>query len=106
MSVPRVIGRKPPVWLWKQEVRVEDADITPTGALTDEQNLVKKRFDEIMAASTPSFLDDAYHTGRWLRRLLAFALHGFTYSQDWDRYKLLVRDWNEHYRKLKEADHN
>ncbi|RDW58787.1 hypothetical protein BP6252_13263 [Coleophoma cylindrospora] len=102
MSVPRVIGRKPPVWLWLPGTRVEEADTVDTAGLTDEQNLVKGRFDEAMVAHSPTFLDDAYHRGKWLRRLSTLALHGFSYSQDWDRYKLLIQDWDTYLRALKE----
>jgi len=94
LSLPGVIGRKAPVWLWRPEVRVEDADTTEPIALTDDQNLIKERFEEAITASVPSFLDDAYHRGRWLRRIMSFALYGFFYSQDIGRYKVLIQDWN------------
>jgi hypothetical protein len=80
ISVPGVIGRKAPVWLWRPEVLVEDADTTEPIAFTNDQNLIKERFEVAMTASLPSFLDDAYHRGRWLRRIMTFALRGFSYS--------------------------
>ncbi|CZR65602.1 uncharacterized protein PAC_15502 [Phialocephala subalpina] len=103
MSVPGVISRKPPIWLWSPEVRVEEADLAPPIELTGDQREIKEKFDEV-TTSIPSYQDDAYHSGRWLRRLWAFALHGFTYSQDWDRYGTLVQDWDEYRQGLKHAE--
>jgi aminoglycoside phosphotransferase (APT) family kinase protein len=100
MSIPGVIGRKPPIWLWRPEVRVEDADTTESGLLTDDQNLIKDRFDEVITASIPSFVDDAYGSGKWIRRVATFALYGFEYSQDWTRYKVLIEDWDSYYRTI------
>ncbi|KAF8862480.1 hypothetical protein BDZ45DRAFT_188322 [Acephala macrosclerotiorum] len=68
MSVRGVIGRKPPIWLWQPEIQVE-ADLAQHVVLTENQRQIKETFDEAFTASIPSFRDDAYRSGQWLRRL-------------------------------------
>ncbi|KUJ13248.1 uncharacterized protein LY89DRAFT_721299 [Mollisia scopiformis] len=77
ISVPEIIGRKPPVWLWAPEVRVEDVDVTDVGELNDGQQTIKERVEEVFCRQLPRWRDDAHLRGKWLRRIWAFARHEF-----------------------------
>jgi len=102
MSVPLVLARQPPIWLWCNEDGRSSAwsgnlDVPPTRKLTDDEARIKDHFDHIMAKADPSYIEDAYIRGPWLRRLARFALYGFSEFGCFERYDALVKDWEEHY---------
>ncbi|CAG8981064.1 hypothetical protein HYALB_00008218 [Hymenoscyphus albidus] len=104
-SVPLVIARKPPSWIWfDEEIRTRqwtgDRDTKPERDLTDDELLIKAKFDQIMTKNSPSYMEDAYRRGPWLRRLAYFAFHGFKVAWDWDKQKKFVEQWNEFYESL------
>lgn len=123
LSVPPVLARRPPVWLWDfsddetlpSSVLAHydgDFDILPAelyneagDRLSEEDLQVKKFFEsEIVEklyghsspASREAYFDDAYGRGRWLRRLWRFALNGFSDSQHIDRFHEFDRAWSEY----------
>jgi hypothetical protein len=123
LSVPPVLARKPPVWLWDfsddetlpSSVLAHydgDFDILPAelyneagDCLSEADIQVKKFFESEIAeklygdsspASREAYFDDAYGRGRWLRRLWRFALEGFSDNQHIDRFKEFDRAWSEY----------
>ncbi len=102
MSVPLVLARQPPIWLWCNEDERSSAwsgnlDVPPSRKLTDDEFLIKAHFDHIMPKADPSYIEDAYIRGPWLRRLARFALYGFTEFHCFERYDALVKDWDGHF---------
>ncbi|KAH0257043.1 hypothetical protein KCU91_g16594, partial [Aureobasidium melanogenum] len=123
LSVPALLARKPPIWLWDRSddetlpssIRARydgDSDLLPIelysetgGRLSEEDLQVKKFFEseiteklygDSSSASREAYLDDAYGRGRWLRRLWRFALDGFTDDQHIDRFYEFDKAWSEH----------
>lgn len=105
ISVPRVLSRCPPAWLWRYHDDPSgwdgDYDDLPPRDLTDEESLIKRRFDEGMAHvhhGSSTHLGHAYGDGVWVRRLARFALKGFGDRQDWKRYDVFVEEWGKVFR--------
>jgi hypothetical protein len=101
LSVPLILARQPPLWLWCDEKDRSSAwsgnfDVPPARELTQDELLIKAHFDQIMARANPSFIEDAYHRGPWLRRLARFALFGFSEYGCFERYDAFVTEWEEH----------
>ncbi|KAE9368667.1 hypothetical protein N431DRAFT_561037 [Stipitochalara longipes BDJ] len=97
MSVPLVLARKPPFWLWIDEDAhgsVEEGD-RPGIDLTEDELLIKAHFDQTMAQGSPSYIDDAYHRGPLLRALATFAIYNFEQGIYWNRYDGFVKEWEE-----------
>lgn len=99
MAVPRVLTREPPIWLWHcddynlSEIRREHDMLIPSD-LSAEQQLVKNQFDVCMEAKVSNYTADAYHRGRWTRRLAKFALSGFRDEKEWEKCKRFMKDWD------------
>jgi hypothetical protein len=108
LAVPLVLTRTPPSWLWlDEEARSSnwycggaDRDMPPSRDLTANELLIKAHFNQIMMQKSPSYLEDAYHRGVWLRRVARFAIHGFRTGMDWQLYDRLVADWKVYYESL------
>ncbi|TVY18959.1 hypothetical protein LARI1_G002453 [Lachnellula arida] len=99
LSVPRVLARKPPSWLWcDEEDRVwsQNRDEPPLRDLTQDELLIKAHFDQLMEKASPGYLEDTYHRGIWLRRLARFALEGFEDGEAYKRYDIFVKEWYEY----------
>lgn len=101
LSVPRILTRSPPLWLWCNEDERSSAwsgnfDAPPARELTQDELLIKAHFDQIMAKASPSYMEDAYFRGPWLRRLARFALFGFSEYGCFERYDTFVKDWENH----------
>ncbi|KAG4432346.1 hypothetical protein IFR05_012165 [Cadophora sp. M221] len=109
MAVPLVLSRKPPSWLWLNEDERPDwtgnRDRKPHRDLVGDELLVKAHFDQFMARASPSYLEDAYGRGVWLRALARFAIYPFEDSQDLDRYDPFVEAWDLHYASLGKGIH-
>jgi hypothetical protein len=105
LSVPLVLARTPPTWLWFDEGERTlswsgNRDTMPERDLTNDELLIKAHFDQIMARRCPTYLEDAYHRGVWIRALARFALYGFHYGQDFERYDKFVLDWENYFQSL------
>ncbi|KEQ59812.1 uncharacterized protein M437DRAFT_77916 [Aureobasidium melanogenum CBS 110374] len=125
LSVPPILARKPPIWLWDfsddetlpSSVLAHyygDMDLIPPELYSDartrlskedlqvkkffESEITTKLYGDTSSASREAYLDDAYGRGRWIRRLWRFALEGFYDSQHISRYEDFDKDWTE-YRK-------
>ncbi|KAG9511753.1 hypothetical protein KCV07_g9947, partial [Aureobasidium melanogenum] len=123
LSVPPLLARKPPVWLWdfsddetlpssvlahydghfdilpaelynEAGDRLSEADLQVKEFL--ESEIAEKLYGNPSPASREAYLDDAYGRGRWLRRLWRFALEGFSDDQHIDRFKEFDRAWSEY----------
>jgi hypothetical protein len=103
-SLPLVLARMPPSWLWCDDQERSDRftghsrDIKPERHLTENELLIKAHFDQIMARECPNYIEDTYHRGIWLRALLRFALDGVFDWQQIPRYNKFVADWEEYFR--------
>jgi hypothetical protein len=117
LSLPIILCRQPPAWLWDPSYSRSsrplhndfDSDVNslaPTyysdlkgDALQIKQHFEAEYLDKVMTrehnASTKTYVDGAYGTGRWLR-LWRFALYGFSSDQDVARLDKLEREWLEH----------
>ncbi|KAF7871480.1 hypothetical protein EAF04_003587 [Stromatinia cepivora] len=110
LSVPLVMTRAPPVWLWvngndsstKRHKGMGKNDIRSSRKLTTDELLIKDHYDKIMQQTDPSYLEDAYGRGVWIRRLAQFALYGFPTRSSLVRYRKLDREWDKHFDKLME----
>lgn len=101
MSVPLVLARKPPTWLWFDEDKCTnscsgDRDTKPQRDLTPDELLIKAHFDQVMSRASPTYIEDAYYRGPWLRALARFALYGFGSSTDFARYDRFVKEWEDY----------
>lgn len=100
LSVPRVMSRKPPAWLWhlggEPSGWTGDLDfLEQKQPLTDEESTIKDHFNRTMEAWSPGYYEEAYQHGRWVRRIARFALYGFEDSQDWKRYEIFIQEWRD-----------
>ena len=108
ISVPLVLARKPPTWLWCREddrstryLREEgvDLDIQPARELNRDELLIKATFDQTMARYCPSYIEDTYHRGIWLRRLGWLAIYGVMRgNENWKLFESLRKDWDKYYK--------
>ena len=103
LSVPRVLTREPPVWLWQLDDQPDqgcaDDGMQIPRQLTSQEEIIKQHFDDCIKASV-SFDDyrtDAYDKGRWARRLFDYAHDPFMDSVDWKTYEVFNKDWEAYY---------
>lgn len=97
LSVPPVLARKPPIWLWdfSDDPSDWDGDVDiyiPEGPPCIDHTL-KEYFHEKIGKHLSTYIQDAYENGRWIRRLARFALYGFLTNEDCKRCDTFVRDW-------------
>ena len=73
----RVLTRKPPSWIWdfddEEITGYMDCDFHPIFPLTQNNMALKNRFDAKAAEVLPDYLEEAYGTGQWLRRVWLLA---------------------------------
>lgn len=96
LSVPLILARKPPSWLWRNEEKLKrgwsgNRDAPLQRDLTQDELLIKAHFDQIMTCANRNHVDDAYHRGPWLRALARFALEDLTDSEGLRRAKRFIR---------------
>ncbi|EHK96303.1 hypothetical protein M7I_8010 [Glarea lozoyensis 74030] len=108
-SAPRVLTRKPPSWLWihpdtRHSTWMGDHDDKPERPFTHDELLIKAHFDQTMAQLCPSYLEDAYHRGYWLRRLSRFAVLGLESAECINRFWTLSEEWDQYYQALELDD--
>ncbi|KAI9648837.1 hypothetical protein NHQ30_003478 [Ciborinia camelliae] len=98
LSVPRVIAREPPSWLWVDDNERGlgwDGDRSEPlqRNLTTEENLIKTHFDRIMQGADPEWYDDTYVRGPWVRRMFKFALYSFEDEYPVQKFDKFKEDW-------------
>jgi hypothetical protein len=104
-SVPLVLARQPPLWLWCDEFERTpgydgNPDIPPARAFTQDEQLIKAHFDKIMEEYDPSYIEDAYQRGPWLRGLAKYALYGFGCYGSREGLEDFKKEWREFYDKI------
>ncbi|KAH7391306.1 hypothetical protein BKA64DRAFT_677302 [Cadophora sp. MPI-SDFR-AT-0126] len=100
LAVPLVLSRKPPTWLWLNEHdRASswrgDRDEKPHRDLTEDELLIKAHFDQIMTRASPTWMDDAYGRGVWLRALARYGLYPFEDGVNYSNYDDFIAAWDE-----------
>ena len=122
LSLSPILTRCPPIWLWDFSETDLEAESIPSNYDEDYDLLDPCRYDERngrlpkedqelrayfettfvqkLSSRTPeynlaAYYDEAYGTGRWLRRLFRFAERGFHRNSDDDLGDKLVQDWDE-----------
>ena len=97
LALPRPLARRPPAWIWDFDPEgftgYLDNDHHPNDHLSDENLALKSHFDAKAAAALPSYIEDAYGRGRWLRRIWTFARSGADNMWYIDLIKQLPKDW-------------
>lgn len=74
-----------------------DRDVAPKRKLTNNELLIKAHFDRTMAGLLPTYLDDAYTRGPWLRKLARFVHSGWNSTYDFKLYDDFIGEWAEYY---------
>ena len=100
LSVPLVLARKPPAWLWIPESEMtrgrgwwdEDADEVELGP-AELRTLFEHKMEKRVGSK---YVEDAFGKGRWIRRVWRFLLHGFFLDEDYERYGRFVEEWNSY----------
>lgn len=102
LSVPRVLSRQPPIWLWHFNLAEDvdwdgDSDLPIARQLTLEEQIIKRHYNDCIEAhiNTETYCADAYNQGRWVRRLFRFANLGII-EGDWTKFDMFVKDWNSY----------
>ena len=103
-ALPRVLGRRAPVWLWdegegwEEAVRDEwdgDSDEVEELVPKNEANrTVYERFMEGVKSLGGDYRADAEGEGRWVRRVWRCVNEGLWSSAELDRVERLLDDWN------------
>lgn len=82
LSVPRVLSRKPPAWMW----HIGDEPSAWSGnvdfpeqqrRLSEEELIIKQHFDRVVEELLPGYCKEACEYGRWVRRLARSALYEY-----------------------------
>ena len=88
ICLPRPLARKPPAWFWTWSDDDEDTssdesdcDQYPDRELSEEDAALKAYFDRKVEEILPGYLEDAYGSGRLLRRLWVYIKDGL--SKQW-----------------------
>ena len=99
LSVPRVLTREPPVWLWKLGDQTDQGSDgnglqLPRNPSSQEES-IKQHFEDCLKASIyiEDYRADAYDRGHWARRLFDYLYEPFNDSVDWRTYDAFVKDW-------------
>jgi hypothetical protein len=99
LAIPRMLSRKPPVWLYKFDIQDDSIQGNPDlmgaweeGLGLDERRL-KAHFDREIEKSLPGYGNDAYGAGTWVRRLWAFAQDEFGTAEDFTRCDKFLAEW-------------
>ena len=106
---PHLLARQPPYFLWIPKELFDDDPLLDIwnadpehlprdkwDAMTDGQKQTKEMFDDAMRARCPSFVEDAYGRGCWIRRVAHFAMWGLNHSWDFDMLDRLCDEWCDH----------
>ncbi len=99
LAMPRPLARRAPEWIWDFDCEgftgYFDNDHHPNQNLSEDQLALKTYFDTKAAAALPGYLEDAYGSGLWMRRVWTLVrgdLHNCWYL---DVMEQVGKDWNE-----------
>lgn len=101
LSVPRVLTREPPIWLWQYESTQATSEYgfeVPRN-LKPEEEIIKQHFEDCLLKAgidIDVYRADAYGHGRWVRRLFSFLQqeNAFLCKSDWEKYVLFINEWD------------
>ena len=99
-SVPLVLARKPPAWLWLPKMGMTSSQAWWDGDF-DELELgpaeLRTLFEQRMEKRVGSrYVEDAFGKGRWIRRVWRFLLDGFQSSEDFKRFNRFIEQWTRY----------
>ena len=93
----RVLTRKPPSWIWdfddEEITGYMDCDFHPIFPLTEDNMALKNRFDAKAAEVLPDYLEEAYGSGQWLRRVWLFAKDQILSTHILDSLDETLKNW-------------
>ncbi|KAL8786512.1 MAG: hypothetical protein Q9213_002739 [Squamulea squamosa] len=98
LALPRTLARRAPDWIWNSDFEpftgYLDTDHHPEEKVQEANLALKAYFDrKAQMVLGDKYLNDAYGSGRWLRRIWTFAKGGVYSTWYWDLIKLLVEHW-------------
>lgn len=102
IAVPRPLARMPPTWIWDFDAENFTAYLNidhhpfPEEKLNEEGTTLKKYFDAVARKKLgEKYLEDAYGSGRWLRRVWYFVRRGRGVPGEWflQLIKKMEEDW-------------
>ncbi|KAI9652850.1 MAG: hypothetical protein M1831_006375 [Alyxoria varia] len=107
-AAPLALARKPPYFLWEpasidDDKRLfnywnEDSDYLPNhywSQMTAEDRLVKSTWDQFHSDRDPTYMDDAYGRGLWIRRVATLAMWGIHDKQEAETLEWLLDEWED-----------
>ncbi|MCJ1329031.1 hypothetical protein MMC10_005708 [Thelotrema lepadinum] len=122
LSLPQILTRRPPKWIWDTAKYYPGQGSIPSDYDSDYDLLDPHRYDEdngrlsikdqamktyfeqafvnkvsqhIPGYNMEVYQDEAYGRGHWLRRLARFSMNGFCNSWELSRFKRFAREWDE-----------
>ena len=100
ICLPRPLARKPPAWFWTWSDSDEDTsseesdcDQYPDRELSEEEAALKAYFDRKVEERLPGYLEDAYRSGRLLRRLWVYIKDGLSKQWTIEPCEQLLAEW-------------
>lgn len=104
-SMPLVLTRAPRSWLWFNEEHFEyrnncefpwdgDYDAPLDLPLDKDITIVEEYFDRIMQEADPTYMNDTYGRGLWIRRVTRSARDGSHNCWDFERCDKFIEGWN------------
>ena len=107
ICLPRPLARKPPAFFWTWSDKDEDVssdesdcDRFPDRELGEEDRALKAYFDQRVEAVLPGYLEDAYGSGRLLRRLWGFIREGLNQQWNIPVCEQLLEEWDDRPRNM------
>lgn len=107
ICLPRPLARKPPAWFWTwrdcdEDVSSDESDCDrfPDRELGEEDKALKAYFDQRVEAVLPGYLEDAYGSGRLLRRLWGFIREGLNQQWNVPVCEQLLEEWDNRPRNM------
>ena len=95
----RVLTRKPPSWIWdfddEEITGYMDCDFHPIFPLTESNMALKNRFDARAAETLPDYMEEAYGTGQWLRRVWLLAKDQIHSTYILDLLDETLKNWGD-----------
>lgn len=99
LSVPRVLARESPGWLWQPDDQTDQGSdrnrLEAPRKLNFREDSIKRHFEDCLKASVniADYRNDAYDKGCWARRLFDYLHEPFHGCVDWSTYEKFVSDW-------------
>ena len=100
LSVPLVLARKPPAWLWLPQGKMtstrdwDDVDVDEVELGPAELRTVFERNMEKRVGS--KYVEDVFGKGRWIRRVWDFLLHGLLSEESRDGFRRFLEEWKSY----------